>query len=132
MVLRIGKGKRRSPRAAEHQPSLNGEQFAQLLDVCDQIPGRVVLNRPERLGPSSAALIEQHNPIVFGIEELAIAGFGATAWTAMQEEHRRAMRIAALLPVDPVMSPTHHHTARIGFQRREEASHMHRRSLHLG
>jgi hypothetical protein len=38
-----------------------------------------VLDRRERLGSPSAALIEQHDPVVHRVEELAMSGFSTTA-----------------------------------------------------
>src|SRR5438876_9550986 len=42
MRFRVGKGKRATPRAAKHQPTLKAQVFAQTLDVGDEMPCRVL------------------------------------------------------------------------------------------
>ena len=43
--LRVGERERAAPRAAEHLPALDAEVLAQPLDVGDEVPGGVVLER---------------------------------------------------------------------------------------
>ena len=102
MGLGVGERERRAPGAAEHQPALDAEVLAQLLDVGDQVPGRVVLEARVRPAAAAAALVEQDDAIARGIEEPARARVAAGAGAAVQEDRRLAVGIAAFLPVDLV------------------------------
>ena len=77
--LRIGKSKRRSPRAAKDLPALDIEMAAQGFNVGQEIPGRVVFDRGVGERSSTAALIEQDDAIELGVVEAAHDGRGAGA-----------------------------------------------------
>jgi hypothetical protein len=74
--------------------------LAQPLDICDQVPGRVVLETCVRPAAAAAALIEQDDPVARRIEEPSRAGVATGAGSAVQEDRRLARRIAAFLPID--------------------------------
>jgi hypothetical protein len=71
MLLCIREGKRRPPRAAEHQPALDAEVPAQGFDVRDQIPGGI--GDEARVWPAAtaAALVEQYDPVSPRVEKTA-------------------------------------------------------------
>src|SRR5262249_54099354 len=104
MLFGVGDGERRAPGAAEHDPAVDAEMAAQPLEVGDQVRRGVVGDLAEWLGAAGAALVEDDDVIVGGIEEAAMHGAGAGARPAMEEYHRRALRVAALLVVDLVRS----------------------------
>jgi len=79
MGLGVGERQRRAPRAAEHQPLFDVRFGAQPLDVGDQIPGRVRLQRRERRRAAAAALIEQRDVVTFGIEQSTVIGRDSAA-----------------------------------------------------
>ena len=82
--------------------------------------GRVVLERAERRRAAGAALVEDDDAVVAGIEEAAMGRGGAGARSAMQEHHRHAVGIAALLPIDRVLRVERQHAAGIGLDGREQ------------
>jgi hypothetical protein len=76
--------------------------LADLLDIADQIPGRVRFKRCVRGALTAATLIEVDDAVFFRVEEAALFSVGAAARTAMQKDHRLTGRVAALLEVDLV------------------------------
>src|SRR5262245_40021602 len=104
MVFGIGDRKRRAPGAAEHHPAIEAEVAAQLLEVGDQMQRRIICDLAEGLRTTGAALVEDDDVIVVGIEEATMHRAGAGPRPAMEEYHRRALRIAALLVVNLVRS----------------------------
>jgi hypothetical protein len=76
---------------------------------------RVVRDLPQRLGAAGAALVEDDDVVVLGIEEAAMHRAGAGAGSAMEEHDRRALRVAALLVVDLVRSADRQIAGRKGF-----------------
>src|SRR5687767_6124100 len=97
MRLRVGEGERTAPGAAEHQPALDAELLAQLLDVVDQVPGGVVFEAGVGRALAAAALVQQNDAVMRWIEVAAMPGCGAATGSAMHEQCWRALRIAALL-----------------------------------
>ena len=63
MRLGIGERQRRAPGAAEHQPFVEAAHLAQPLDVGDEMPGRVGLQRGMRRRLAAAALVEQDDVV---------------------------------------------------------------------
>ena len=55
-----------------------------------------------RRAAPAAALVEEHDVKARRVEELALASVAATAGTAVQEQHRQAVGIAAALEVQAV------------------------------
>jgi len=99
MRLRIGQRQRGAPGTAEHLPAFQCQMLAQALDVRNQVPSGVVDEFRMRRGASATALVEQHDAIGIRVEEAPALGIATAARPAMQEHHRLAVRIAALLVV---------------------------------
>ena len=97
--LSVGKSKARPPGAAEHKPTIDPKVPAELFDIPNQITGRVIGQLAKRCRTSGAPLIENDNAIGTWIEETAMGGNGACAWSAVQEDDRHPLRVAALLPI---------------------------------
>src|SRR5436190_5085313 len=76
--------------------------FAQLLDVRDQIPRRVLFDGSMRRALPRAPLIEEHDAIGRWVVKLPILRRHPPAGSTMQEHYRLALRIAALLVIDLV------------------------------
>ena len=76
--------------------------FAQPLDVGHEMQSGVVAQLPQRRRASRSALVEDDDPEMHGIEKAPVRGGGARAGAAVQEQHRRAFRVARLLPVHRV------------------------------
>src|SRR5205085_11455347 len=102
MRHRVREPERAAPTAAEHDPAPNAEILADLLDIADQVPGRVLPQLGMRRAPAGAALVEQRHAIMAGIEEAPITGREPAAGPAVQEEHRHTFGIADLLDIDRV------------------------------
>src|SRR5258706_12821124 len=71
----------------------------QHLHVGDRVRRGVVRQVSGRPGPPGAALVEYDDAVVQRIEEAAVQGAGARAWTAVQEHDGRPVRISRLFPV---------------------------------
>src|SRR5882724_984799 len=80
-------------------PHRDVQQVAQRLDVADEVRGRVVGDLAMRGRAASAALVKQDDPVVLGIEESPVLRRAPRPGTAVKEQHGRAIRVAALLPV---------------------------------
>ncbi len=98
----VGDAEGAAPRAAEHLPAVDAEVLAQALDVGDEVPGGVVVERGERLALAAAALVEQDDAVARRVEEAPVLGVGAAAGPAVQEHHRLAGAVARLLEVEVV------------------------------
>src|SRR5262249_56174468 len=79
-----------------------GEVWAEQLDICDEMVGRVVAHLAQRRRAPGTALIEDDDAPIRRVEEPSVHGRCAGAGTAMQEQQRRAARIARLLPIHRV------------------------------
>ena len=97
--LSVGKSKARPPGAAKHKPTIDPEVPAEFFDILNQITGRVIGQLAKRCRTSGAPLVENDNAIGTWIEETAMGGNGACAWSAVQEDDRHPPRVAALLPI---------------------------------
>ena len=100
--LGVGQRKRAAPAPAEHDPPVDAEVLAQLLDVRHEIPGRVLPELREGCALAAAALVVQHDAPLLRIEVAVVERFDAAARAAVQEDERLAARVAALLEVDRV------------------------------
>ena len=97
--LSVGKSKARPPGAAKHKPTIDPEVPAELFDILNQITGRVIGQLAKRCRTSGAPLVENDNVIGTWIEETAMAGNSARARSAVQENDRHPLGVAALLPI---------------------------------
>ena len=89
--------------------------LAQLLNITDKIPSRVLFDRSVRRTLSRPALIEQHDAIRLRGVKLTILRRNTPARTTMQKDDRLAVRIAALLVVDLVKFRDLQATGVVGF-----------------
>ena len=98
----IGQRQGGSPRAAKHRPLVNAGPDAQGLDVFDQRPGRVVVERG--IGPrlATAALVEQHHPPLCRIKEPPHGRVDRPPRPSVQDHARLTVRVAAFLEVNLV------------------------------
>ena len=117
MALAVRQCQGRAPGAAKHQPLRDAQPSAQALDVLHQQLGRVVAAFAQGCRLAGAALVKQHDPVVRRIEELPVPGRQSGARAAMQEQHRDAQRIAALLPVQGVQVVHRQHAAAVRLDR---------------
>src|SRR5690348_15357344 len=102
MRFRVRQRQGRTPGAAEYLPALDAQTLPQPFDVGDQIPGGVVAQFGVRRRAPAATLVEQDDAISARVEESPALGVAARAGSAVQEHHRLAARIAALLVVERV------------------------------
>src|SRR2546426_5497950 len=106
-TLPIRQGERRTPRAAEDQPAVDREVFAEPLDISNQVVSRVgrkIHRIVARVRNTSAAstLVEQHDPVRGRIEKSAHARRASRARAAVEEQCRLPLGVATNLPIDEV------------------------------
>ena len=128
VTLRVGQPERHPPRSAPHQPPLDPEVGAQLLDVPDQVPGGVGLQAGiqkghRRRAPPAAALVELDEPVRVRVEQPAPPRAAAAARPAVQRHRRLAGRVAAGLPVDPLAVTDVQHPRLVRLDGREPFGH---------
>jgi hypothetical protein len=75
---------------------------AQPLDVVDQMPGRVRLERGIGSRAAAAALVEKQDVVARRIELAAMIGIAAAAGAAMEEDCGLSARRPAPLPIELV------------------------------
>src|SRR5262249_29677713 len=102
MRLGVGERERRAPRATEHLPALDAEVLAQLLDIVDEMPCRVLIDASMRRGAAAATLVEQHDAVAVRVVIATHDGGGTAARSAMQQQGGVAARVAAFLVVELV------------------------------
>src|SRR5262249_55193101 len=90
------------PAPAEHLPALDAEMRPQLLDVVDQVPGGVLLERGGGRALPAAALVEQHHPVAPRVEEAPHVRRRAAAGAPVEEHDRFPIGMPALLVSDLV------------------------------
>ena len=83
----------------EYQPAFNAEVDAQAFYIRHQLSSGVLLDAAQWLAAAAASLVEQDNAIVCRIEKTALAGIAAATGSAMQENYRLPVRIAALFVI---------------------------------
>src|SRR6185295_15272190 len=120
VFLGVGQSQRRPPRAAEELPATNAKLASDTLDIVDKIRCRVVFERSIRRRASAAALIEENDAKAIGIVETAHRRVAAAAGTAMNDQHRLTIGIAALLDVEIMMIADVQPMLAIGRERRVE------------
>ena len=91
-----------APRAAEHQPFLDAQHFADFFDVGNQVPSRVVIGAGVRQRTAAAALVDDDDAEHVGIEKAAAGRRCARAGSAVQENDGQPVGIAGFFPVDLV------------------------------
>ena len=108
--LGIRKRKRAAPRAAKQQKALDPEMPPQRLDIVHQIGRGVLRQAAKRARTAGPALIEDDHTPEMRVEKAPMNRPGARPRPAMQKQHRRAARVANLLPVHDVATRERHVT----------------------
>jgi hypothetical protein len=122
MRLRIGQGQRGPPAAPEQQPAVDAKPGADQGDVVDQMRGGVGLHRRGGPRPPAAALVEQHDAEMLGVEKAAHVGAAAAAGAAMQHQDGPPLGVAAFLGIQDVAVAHVDLVAGKGFDRRVKAA----------
>lgn len=99
MGLAIGQRQRASPGAAEKHPFLHAQMFAQPFHIGHEMGCGVVFKRAQRGRASGAALVENDDVVMGGIEKTPRRGPGPDAGAAVKKHHRNPRRAARLLPI---------------------------------
>ena len=94
---------------------------AQPLDVVDEVRRRVVGELRRRRRASRAALVEEHDPPERRIEKAAMMRQAAAAGSAVQEQERHAVGVAARLPVQRVQRIDREHSRRVRRRSRDKS-----------
>ena len=102
MRLGVGEGEGRTPGAAEDLPLRDAEVLAELLDIGHEVPRRVRLQARVRRALPAAALVEEDDPVLLGVEEPPHLAVRSAAGSAVEEDDRLARRVPALLEVELV------------------------------
>ena len=128
MLLRVRERERRAPAVAEHEPPLDTEVLAELLDVTDEVRRRVRCEIGGRLArvrgaATRSALVEQDDPVPARVEEPPVGRCTTAARSAVQDDRRLARCRTAGLPVDDVAVAHIEHPALGGLDRRVEVGH---------
>ncbi len=132
VCLCVGQGQRGAPGTAEYLPAVDAEVLAQALHVRDQFPGGVLDQFGMRRGAPATALIEQDDVVMGRVKETPGIGATARAGASVQENHGFAIRIAALLVVQPMQGTDLQEPAGEGFNRRIEGSQLRAGHVHTG
>ena len=95
MLLRVRERERRAPAVAEHEPPLDTEVLAELLDVTDEVRRRVRCEIGGRLArvrgaATRSALVEQDDPVPARVEEPPVGRCATAARSAVQHDRRLA------------------------------------------
>src|SRR5512132_1041560 len=117
-----------SPRPARHQPALYAEAFAQALDVRYEVRRRVARQVDVGLarvrGASAAVpLVEQDRPVDLRVEQPTLPRRAARPRTAVQDDSRPPVRVAAHLPVQEVALADVEHAVVVGLDRGIQPGH---------
>ena len=128
MRLGIGERQRRAPGAAEHQPFVEAAHLAQPLDVGDQMPGGVGVERGVGRRLSAAALVEQDDVVELRVEQPPVLWRDAAAGAAMQEHRRLGALGAGALPIDLVAVADIEHAGRVRLRSRDRGCAVHAHS----
>ena len=94
----------RVPRALIADPhaglEVDAEGLADLLDIADQMRGRVGLEAALRRASAGAALVEEDDAKACRVEQAAVGRLAAAAGPAVQEKRRPARGVADLLDIE--------------------------------
>src|SRR5262245_49145813 len=103
-ALRVGLGvserERRTPRAAEHLPAFDPEMLAQPLDIVNEMPRRVLVERGMRRRTSAATLIVEDDAISARVMVAAHYRIDAAARTAMEKKRGLSRWRPAFLEIE--------------------------------
>lgn len=91
-----------SPGTAKDDPLVDTEVLAQTLNISDQGPGGVVLERCGRGRLAGAALVEQDDAVDLGVKVAAVVVTDTTTGPTVEIDHRLALGVAGLLVVEGV------------------------------
>src|SRR5690606_28216455 len=91
-----------APAAAEYLPAVDAQLDPQRLDVLDQVPRGVVDQVRIRGGAAATALVEQHDPVLLRVVEATHLVAAAATRPTVQQHHRFAFRVPALLVLERV------------------------------
>jgi hypothetical protein len=72
MSLGVRGGERRAAGSAENLPVLDAEVLSDFLDLGDEVPGGIGFERRVGRALATAALVEVHDEVFFGVEEAAM------------------------------------------------------------
>src|SRR5690606_14523351 len=97
--LGIGQRQGRTPGAAEYQPFLEATHFAQPLNIGNQMPGRICLQRGIGERAAAATLVEKDQVVALWIEQAPVLWRNAATRPAVQEDSRLAATGADTLPI---------------------------------
>src|SRR5206468_5793303 len=129
--LGIAQSEGRAPAASEHLPLVDlGDLDAQLLDVVDQVPGRVVVEARIRRRLAAAALVEHQDLVFVGVELPAMVGARSATGAAVQEYDRLAVGVAAQLPIEEVAVADVEHAGFVGVDRRVQRAALRAHRVH--
>ncbi|MOA01380.1 hypothetical protein D3C78_1207880 [compost metagenome] len=123
MGLCVGQRQGRAPGAAEQHPLVDAQVLADALHVRHQIPGGVAVETGVRGRAAAAALVEGDDAIDGRIEPAAAGRIAAGARPAVDEQHRQAVRRAALVDVQLVRMVHRQLVAGVGFDLRIQGVH---------
>src|ERR1700730_1317767 len=99
MSLSISERQRAAPGTSKDLPVFNAEMLAQFLDVCYEIPGRILFQTRMRSALAGAALIEKNNSIEFRVEVATVVGLDSATRSTMKKYRGFAIRVTHLLVV---------------------------------
>jgi hypothetical protein len=97
--LSVGKCERAAPRAAKHKPLLDAELFANLFDILDEMPRRIVFKRSMRAAAACATLFEENHAVGIRIKEAPIIRHETRARPAMQKHDWLSIRRTTLFVI---------------------------------
>jgi len=73
--------------------------LANVFDVLDQVPGRIVIERSVRSAAARSTLLEENYAVSFRVKEAPVIWIQTGAWPTVEKHDRLSVRIAALLVV---------------------------------
>src|SRR5262245_29195280 len=123
MGFGVRQGERASPRSSEDEPALDTKVLAQPLHVVDQIPGRVFAQLRVGTAFPTAALIEQNDAVMVGIEKTPVFGQSPAPRSAVNEHRGTPLRVAAFFEVNLVKLRNAQHSGAVGLQGWVKRSH---------
>ena len=110
MGLGVSQSQSRTPGPAIDHPAFDPELGPEPLDIVDQVPGRVGLERGVRRRTAAAPLVEQEHVVELRIELAAMVRAAAGARSAVEEDDRLGagrsapfpVKLVAVADVDPI------------------------------